>query len=37
MRQVVDRLYTIQTKGGNLTSVAMMDRARAEAREWDEP
>ena len=36
-RQVVNRLYTFQTKGHDLHFVAMMDRALAEAWRWDEP
>ena len=37
MRQVVNRLYTFQTKADDLHFVAMMDRALAEAWRWDEP
>ena len=37
MRQVVNRLYTFQTKADDLHFVAMMDWALAEAWRWDEP
>ena len=37
MRQVVNRLYTYQLKADDPHFVAMMDRALAEAWQWDEP
>ena len=37
MREVVNRLYTYQVKAGDLHFVTMMDRALAEAWQWDEP
>lgn len=37
MREVVNRLYTYQLKAGDAHFVAMMDRALADARGWDEP
>ena len=37
MRQVVNRLYTYQVKAGDTHFIAMMDRALAEAWQWDEP
>ena len=37
MREVVNRLYTYQVKAGDRHFIAMMDRALAEARGWDEP
>ena len=37
MREVVNRLYTYQVKADDPHFVAMMDRALAEAWQWDEP
>ena len=37
MREVVNRLYTYQMKADDRHFVAMMDRALAEAWQWDEP
>ena len=37
MRQVVNRLYTLQAKAEDLDILAMTERALAKARRWDEP
>ena len=37
MREVVNRRYTYQVKAGDPGFVAMVDRALAESRGWDEP
>ena len=37
MREVVNRLYTYQVKADDRHYVVMMDRALAEAWQWDEP
>ena len=37
MREIVNRLYTFQAKADDPYFVAMMDRALAEAGQWDEP
>ena len=37
MRQIVNRLYTINLNTGDMDFLGMLDRAAMEAGEWDEP
>ena len=37
MRQIVNRLYTVNLKAGDMDFLGMLDRAAREAGEWDEP
>ena len=37
MRRVVNRPYTFRAKADDLHFLAMVDRALAEAKRWDEP
>lgn len=37
MRQIVNRLYTVNLKAGDMDFLGMLDRAAMEAGKWDEP
>ena len=37
MRQIVNRLYTVNLKSGDMEFLGMLERAAMEAGKWDEP